>query len=79
MAKTRISDKYQVVIPKVIREQLGFKEGQRLEVYALDDGVLLTTQKRWPDDYIGTQKKIWDKIDVVNYLRQERNSWDQDG
>ncbi len=38
---TRVSDKGQVVIPKEIRDKLGFKEGTRLIVIATEDAVVL--------------------------------------
>ena len=38
---TRVSDKGQVVIPKEIRDKLGFKEGTKLIVVATDDAVVL--------------------------------------
>ncbi|TLX99191.1 MAG: AbrB/MazE/SpoVT family DNA-binding domain-containing protein [Thaumarchaeota archaeon] len=38
---TRVSDKGQVVIPKEIRDKLGFKEGTRLIVVATEDAVVL--------------------------------------
>jgi len=79
MSKTIISDKYQIVIPKAVREALKLKKRQILHVYQVDDGsVLLTPEKKWPDDYIGSQKDIWGKINVAEYLRAERDSWDRD-
>lgn len=77
MSNTIISDKYQVVIPKAVRDKANLKRGQILHVYSVDDGsVLLTPQKKWPDDYIGSLKDAWKGVDVIEYLRQERNSWD---
>jgi AbrB family looped-hinge helix DNA binding protein len=38
---TRVSDKGQVVIPKEIRDKLGFKEGTKLIVVATEDAVVL--------------------------------------
>ena len=38
---TRVSDKGQVVIPKEIRDRLGFKEGTKLIVVATEDAVVL--------------------------------------
>ena len=38
---TKVSDKGQVVIPKEIRDKLGFKEGTRLIVVATEDAVVL--------------------------------------
>lgn len=38
---TKVSDKGQVVIPKAIREKVGFTEGSRLIVVATGDAVVL--------------------------------------
>jgi len=38
---TKVSDKGQVVIPKEIRDKLGFVEGSRLIVVATEDAVVL--------------------------------------
>ncbi len=38
---TRVSDKGQVVIPKEIRDKVGFKEGTKLIVIATEDAVVL--------------------------------------
>lgn len=76
MNKTVISDKYQVVIPKAVREALKLKKRQILRVYKVDGGVLLAPEKKWPDDYIGIDKDLWSKIDVADYLKGERDSWD---
>lgn len=78
MSTTKVSDKYQIVIPKSIREKLNLKQGQYLSVFVLDNGVYLSPKQnlKWPDDYIGSEKDFWSKIDVAQYLRGERNSWD---
>jgi len=34
MARTRVSTKYQVVIPKAIREDIGLRSGQEMEIVA---------------------------------------------
>ena len=41
MASTTVSTKYQVVIPKTIRERVGVTPGQRLQVFAYDDRIEL--------------------------------------
>ena len=38
---TKVTEKGQVVIPKEIRDKMGFKEGTRLIVVASDDAVVL--------------------------------------
>ena len=41
MAQTTISSKYQVVIPKEIREWTGLRPGQRLSVIAMAGGIYM--------------------------------------
>ncbi len=41
MITTRISSKGQVVIPREVREKLGLKEGEELEVRVLEDNSLV--------------------------------------
>jgi len=45
-----LSSKGQMVIPKEVRESLGLKPGQRLEIEALSDGTLLIIPI--PDDVV---------------------------
>lgn len=76
MATTKVTTKYQVVIPKIIRQQASIKEGQELYVYMVGKEILLSPKKRWPGDYIGSQKDVWQNIDVAKYLKEERSAWD---
>lgn len=39
MSTVKISPKFQVVIPKEVRESLGIRVGQRVQVVAYDDRV----------------------------------------
>ena len=41
MSTVTISPKYQVVIPKAIREQLGLKPGQKIQAFAYGDRIEL--------------------------------------
>ncbi len=41
MAQTTVSSKYQVVIPKDVRERIGLKPGQKLSVIATASGIQL--------------------------------------
>lgn len=40
MSAVTVSPKYQVVIPKQIRERMGILPGQKLEVIALDNQIV---------------------------------------
>ena len=62
-AKVRVSPKFQVVIPKALREELKIEPGQELLMYALDGALRLVPRRsikelrgiakglRWKDDY----------------------------
>ena len=39
MAIVKVSPKFQVVIPKEIREQLALKPGEQLQIYLLDSSI----------------------------------------
>ena len=45
MAKTRVSPKYQVVIPKEIREGLSLRPGQELQVIRKGNVILLVSER----------------------------------
>ena len=45
MARTRISPKYQVVIPKEVRESMGLQVGQELQVVAKGGTITLVPER----------------------------------
>jgi AbrB family looped-hinge helix DNA binding protein len=63
MEKVKVSPKFQVVIPKKVREQLQLKPGQELQIYILDGTIRLRRPRSikelrgiakgmiWKDDY----------------------------
>lgn len=62
-ARVKVSPKFQVVIPKAIREELKLEPGQELLVYVLDGALRLVPQRsvkelrgiakgmRWKDEF----------------------------
>jgi AbrB family looped-hinge helix DNA binding protein len=62
-AKVKVSPKFQVVIPKSLREELRIEPGQELLMYSLDGSLRLVPHRplkelrgmakgmRWKDDY----------------------------
>lgn len=45
MARTKVSSKYQVVIPKEIRERIGLESGQEMEVIAKGGVITLVPDR----------------------------------
>ena len=44
MTAVTVSPKFQVVIPKAVRERLGLEPGQKLQVFALGQQILLVPE-----------------------------------
>ena len=49
MTTVTLSSKYQIVIPKEIREELELKPGQKLQIIALDDRIEFVILKKIKD------------------------------
>lgn len=45
MARTRVSPKFQVVIPKEVRESMDLRVGQELQVVAKGDTIMLVPER----------------------------------
>ena len=79
MPLTKVSHKFQVVIPKEIRELLSISKGDILEVYGKNNEVIM--KKLMPlksislKDLKGLGKELWEDTDVEDYIKKERDSW----
>ena len=72
---TKVSSKYQVVIPKEIRERIQLKEGEELEVLQSGNSIVLTPVRKWPHEYVGSLGGFWKDVDPVKYVREMRDEW----
>ena len=75
-----LSTKYQVVIPKSVREQLGLKSGQKMHISKVTkSGVtlsMLPTAEEYVQTYAGSLTNApWQKaeVDAAVWLRKERD------
>ncbi len=79
MPLTKVSHKFQVVIPKEIREILGISRGDTLQVYEKDNEIVMKkTESKSPlslKNLKGLGKEIWKNIDIDEYIKEERESW----
>lgn len=85
VAESKVSDKYQVVIPKQIRKSLGVRRGIKLIwTTVLPEGVFVkpahtkpneSNRLYWARRMRGLGKEIWRGEDAVKYVRRLRNEW----
>jgi AbrB family looped-hinge helix DNA binding protein len=79
---TTISTKYQIVIPKAVRKQLGIRPGQKMQVEATKDGNVLlkkdvsATADSIIDKYAGSLSGVWRGEDPAQWLRKDRDASD---
>jgi len=72
----KVSSRYQIAVPRIARERLNIKSGDRLLV-DVQDGVLILLPQ--PQDYAvhlaGLHREIWAGLDTTAYLQEERDAW----
>jgi AbrB family looped-hinge helix DNA binding protein len=76
MKKTKsvkVSRKYQITIPKNIREIAGIDKMDRVYFEVEEDGkiVLKVLKKSWTDTYAGISKGIF----LHDFIKKERSDW----
>jgi len=79
MDTTKLSRKYQIVVPKKIRKEMGLRVGERVGVYSLDKerAILIKKPKSHVEALEGLGKEVWDALGGVEYIRKERSLWDK--
>jgi AbrB family looped-hinge helix DNA binding protein len=80
MSISKLSSKYQIVIPRSVRLQLGLKAGTKLLLHPLDkDRVILSKySKSHTKALCGLGKDVWKSLGGTDsYIRKERSSWDK--
>lgn len=80
VAESKVSDKYQVVIPKAVREELGLRRGFKVRWVTLSDGTVvleLANKQRvgWAKRMRGLGKEVWQGVDVNQYIDELREDW----
>ena len=79
MPLTKVSHKFQVVIPKEVRELLGITKGDTLDVYGKNHELIMKKSEIIKPlslkNLKGLGKEIWKDIDVEDYIKKERECW----
>ena len=79
MINTKVSTKYQIVIPKRIREKLEIAPGMNLHIEIVDAhrAILHTKKTSIVKALSGLGKEVWKSLGGADhYLKHERTAWD---
>lgn len=70
-----IGSKYQIVIPKQVRQEMKIKPGDKLYIDAKDEGTitLVVAPKNWAEKNLGALKKYWKGINMTEEVEKIRN------
>ena len=72
----KVSSKYQIVIPREVREKINLKSGDRLIIKANNDKIVIYPKpKNYAKYSLGLGKEIWQDIDATEYVKKERETW----
>lgn len=80
MQQVTVGTKYQIVIPKEIRNNIdGLKPGSKVSIHIADKNTL--TLKTDPQDWLkrtkGLMTEAWKGIDTTAELEKMRNEWEE--
>lgn len=71
-----VSSKYQIVIPREVREKLDLKAGDKLIIKTNNEKIIIYPQPKSYAKYsLGLGKKIWQGVDATEYVKKERETW----
>ena len=74
----KVGKRYQIVIPKKIRDEVGIKVTDELVVDVQGASVVIQPCPRRYSEYMqGLGKEVWSKTDAVEYVKNERESWEK--
>lgn len=76
-----IGSKYQLVIPKQIRQEMNLKPGDKVYIDVDENGTiyLAVPPKNWADQNFGALKKYWKGIDMIEEVEKIRNESETKG
>ncbi|MDJ1178115.1 AbrB/MazE/SpoVT family DNA-binding domain-containing protein [Roseofilum sp. BLCC_M91] len=75
MIIAQLSGNYEIEIPVAVRERLQLKPGDSLEFKVVDGAVVMLPVPSHTSRWFGKHRHLWDEVDAVAYIREERESW----
>jgi len=74
----KVGKRYQIVIPKKIREQLGVKISDELIISVRNSWIVIQPRPRRYSEYMqGLGKGVWKEVEATEYVKKERQAWEK--
>ncbi|MEA3442766.1 MAG: AbrB/MazE/SpoVT family DNA-binding domain-containing protein [Chloroflexota bacterium] len=74
----KVGKRYQIVIPKKIREQLGVRVEDKLIASIRDGWIVMQPRPQRYSEYMqGLGKEVWRGIEATEYVKREREAWEK--
>lgn len=74
MAIAKVDKRYRVVLPKKVRDALGLRPGDRLEVELVDGAIRMRPAESHTSRLYGRDAEVWRGVDAVEYIRNGRGA-----
>ncbi len=74
-SSTTLNDTYQITLSKEICSALGIHSGDVLNLEVLNNTLIVKPKTPKTQQIFGKDKDIWEKVDAVDYIREQRLSW----
>ena len=74
----KVGKRYQIVIPKKVREQIGVNIEDELIVSIRNGWIVMQPRPRRYSEYMqGLGKEVWKGTEATEYVRKEREAWEK--
>lgn len=74
----RVGPKYQVVIPNEIRQKIGLHPKDEVMVEEVKGtAVIIPKPESFTGLMVGLGKEVWKGVDVRDFIKKERDSWEK--
>ncbi|MCL4862372.1 MAG: AbrB/MazE/SpoVT family DNA-binding domain-containing protein [Caldilineaceae bacterium] len=73
----QVSDKYQVVIPREVRQKLNLQPRDTL-LFLIDGDTVIVRPRpaSFTEALRGLHREVWAGVDVDEWLKEERDAWE---
>lgn len=77
-AETKVTEKFQITLPKEPREKIGVRRGDTVAVYAEGDHLHVFVKPRTPEEYLERMAKLSGGRRFIGFskeFRKDRKEW----